>query len=563
MEQAGIYYWFRHEQGKHVMVLCDGVSHDKVPGYEAIPFFVGDPSSIDKLGHQHIGAWSLGLQVEPGAFAAKEFDFEKPRAPLLSVLGANKPGTDAKLQVFEYPGLYLATDQRDAWVARRLEEQQQASEVATGAGNARGIRPGACFALTEYPAEKQNRQYLVTAASYTLSTNAYSSGGGGQGQGPDGEDFQCSFFAIDSKHTFRTPLTTPRPTVAGPQTAIVVGKGGEEIWTDKYGRVKVQFHWDREGKSDEHSSCWVRVSQAWAGPRWGSIHIPRVGQEVIVDFLEGDPDRPIITGRVYNADNMPPYDLPANQTLSGIKSRSTNGGAPGNFNELRFEDKKGAEEVYLQAEKDLKSVVKYNEHHEVGHDRKTEIKNDETITVDGNRTQKVKQNETIRINGNRTETVDMDETLAVTGARTRTVSQAEKITVSKGQTITVGENRSTTVGKNESTTVGGTQHLEVTKDQTVTLSATRTLKISKDDTVRIGGKLTINVSKDESLHVGKKLVVDAGDEIVLQSGEASITLKKSGEITIKGKIIAVDASAKVNVRASGDVIIKGSRVTQT
>ncbi|HXI57420.1 MAG TPA: type VI secretion system tip protein TssI/VgrG [Polyangia bacterium] len=559
MEQAGIYYWFRHEHGKHVMVLCDGVSHDKVPGYEAIPFFVGDPSSIDKLGHQHIAAWSLGLQVEPGGFAAKEFDFEKPRAPLLSVLSAHKPGTDAKLQVFEYPGLYLATDQRDAYVARRLEEQQQQSEMATGAGNARGIRPGACFALTDYPAEKQNQQYLVTAASYTLSTNAYSSG---SGQGGEGEDFQCSFFAIDSKHTFRTPLTTPKPTVAGPQTAIVVGKGGEEIWTDKYGRVKVQFHWDREGKSNEQSSCWVRVSQAWAGPKWGSIHIPRMGQEVIVDFLEGDPDRPIITGRVYNADNMPPYDLPANQTQSGIKSRSTKGGAPANFNELRFEDKKGSEEVYLQAEKDLTSLVKNDEHREVGHDRTTEIKNDETITVDGNRTETVKKNETITINGTRTETVDKDETITVTGARSRTVSKGETISISKDQTISVGENRSTTVGKNESTTVSGAQTLDVTKDQSVTVSGARTLNISKDDTVSIGGKLTISVSKDESLEVGKKLVVDAGDEIVLQSGEASIILKKSGEITIKGKNITLDAGGKVNVKASGDVIIKGSKVTQ-
>ncbi len=176
MEQAGIHYWFRHEQSKHTMVLADGASHDKVPGYETIPFFGGDASNVDRIGHEHISAWSIGLQVEPGAFAAKEFDFENPKAPLLSALKGPQPGSEEKLEVYEYPGLYIATDQRDAYVARRLQEQQQASLLATGAGNARGVRPGAIFKLTDYPAHEQNKEYLVTAASYSLSTNAYSSG---------------------------------------------------------------------------------------------------------------------------------------------------------------------------------------------------------------------------------------------------------------------------------------------------------------------------------------------------------------------------------------------------
>src|SRR5260370_23899563 len=316
-EEAGIHYWFRHEQGKPTMVLADGASHDKVPGYETIPFFGGDASGVDRIGHEHISAWSIGLQVEPGAFAAKEFDFENPKAPLLSALKGPKPGSEEKLEVYEYPGLYIATDQRDAYVARRLQEQQQASLLATGAGNARGVRPGAIFRLTDYPAHEQNKEYLVRAAPYSLSTNAYSSGATDAG-----EDFQVTFFAVDSHTVFRTPLTAPKPTVAGPQTAIVVGKSGEEIWTDKYGRVKVQFHWDREGKNNEQSSCWGRVSQAWAGTRCGTIHIPRMGQWVIVDFLEGDPDRPIITGPASNPDNIPPHTLPPNQPKTPITSRT-------------------------------------------------------------------------------------------------------------------------------------------------------------------------------------------------------------------------------------------------
>ncbi|HVR64887.1 MAG TPA: type VI secretion system tip protein TssI/VgrG [Polyangia bacterium] len=557
MEQAGIYYWFRHEQGKHTMVLCDGASHDKVPGYEAIPYFSGDGGGADRIGHEHISSWSIGLQVEPGAFAAKEFDFENPKAPLLSALKGPKPGSDEKLEVYEYPGLYIATGERDAYVARRLQEQQQPSLLASGAGNARGIRPGALFKLTDYPALEQNKEYLVTAASYALSTNAYASGGA-QAE----EDFQCSFFAIDSHSVFRTPLTTPKPTVAGPQTAIVVGKGGEEIWTDKYGRVKVQFHWDRDGKNDEKSSCWVRVSQAWAGPRWGSIHIPRMGQEVIVDFLEGDPDRPIITGRVYNADNMPPYDLPANQTQSGIKSRSSKGGAPSNFNELRFEDKMGSEEVYFQAEKDHNSLVKHDETRHVQHDRITTIDNDETITVHGNRTETVDKDETITIHGNRTEGVDKDEKLNVTGDRSRTVGKGETISISKDQSLTIGQNLSLSVGKNQSVTVSGADSLDVSKDQSVTISGGRTINITKDDSVTISGGLKTEVSNDGAFQFGKRLTITAGDEIQLSTGSASITMKKSGEIVIKGKDITLDGSGKINVKASGDVIVKGSKISQ-
>ena len=205
---------------------------------------------------------------------------------------------------------------------------------------------------------------------------------------------------------YRPPLTAPRPLIRGPQTAMVTGPAGEEIWTDKYGRVKVQFHWDREGKRDEKSSCWVRVSQAWAGPGFGGIHVPRIGQEVIVEFLEGDPDRPLVTGRVYNAQAMPPYGLPASATQSGIKSNSTKGG--GGSNELRFEDKKGQEQVWLHAQKNEDIVVENDKTENVGHDETIGIGNDrtetvghdETMTVANNRTRNVGVNETVTIGGN-------------------------------------------------------------------------------------------------------------------------------------------------------------------
>ena len=263
---------------------------------------------------------------------------------------------------------------------------------------------------------------------------------------------------------FRPKRITPKPFVQGPQTAVVVGPAGEEIYTDKYGRVKVQFHWDRRGKKDENSSCWIRVSHPWAGKNWGAIATPRIGQEVIVDFLEGDPDQPIITGRVYNAEQMPPYDLPANMTQSGVKSRSSKGGGPANFNEIRMEDKKGSEQLFIHAEKNQDIEVENDETHWVGHDRTKTIDHDETSHIKHDRTETVDNNETITIHGQRTETVD------------------------KNETITIHMNRGETVDLNETITIGGNRTITVSKSETATvaLQRTHTRRHQRDDQRRCG-----------------------------------------------------------------------------
>ena len=236
-----------------------------------------------------------------------------------------------------------------------------------------------------------------------------------------GTGFQMRLTAIPSNTPFRPPRLTPKPFVQGPQTAIVVGKKGEEIYTDEHGRVKVQFHWDRVGKKDENSSCWIRVSSTWAGNAWGAIHLPRIGQEVIVDFLEGDPDRPIITGRVYNADNKPPYALPDNKTQSGVKSRSSKEGTTETFNELRFEDKKDAEEIYFHAEKDFERIVENNDTLRVGFEKKDQ--GDQTIAIHNNQKLVVGNNES----------KDGSQTIEIWKNRTETVKEGnEKITIEKG-----------------------------------------------------------------------------------------------------------------------------------
>ncbi len=331
MEQEGIYYYFRHESNRHMLVLADSVSsHDPFPGYEKIPYF--PPDEHLRREEHHIHEWTISQEVQPGVYALTDYDFENPKANLQVKSSIARDHAQAKMEIFDYPGEYTQTNDGDAYVRARIEEIHAEFEQVQGQANARGLAVGSLFELVDYPREDQNQEYLVVSATYELESDAYSSG-----SSESAEDvYACSFTALSSKQQYRPERTTPKPLVQGPQTAMVVGPSGEEIHTDQYSRVKVQFHWDRYGKKDQNSSCWVRVAQLWAGTQWGGIHIPRIGQEVIVEFLEGDPDHPIITGRVYNKDNMPPYGLPANATQSGIKSRSSKGGSADNFNELRF-----------------------------------------------------------------------------------------------------------------------------------------------------------------------------------------------------------------------------------
>ncbi|MBA1147436.1 type VI secretion system tip protein VgrG [Ectothiorhodospiraceae bacterium WFHF3C12] len=375
LEQEGIYYFFRHESGRHVLVLADGYgAHEPEAGYERVPYY--PPGNEADRERDHISDWQTAQEIQSELYALRDFDFEKPRAQLDAKETIEREHGAESYEVYDYPGNYLNTDEGQRYAAVRMEEQQAHFERVQGAGNARGLQAGRLFRMEGYPREDQNREYLITGLSMELFANDYETG-----SMAEGTTFNCSFTAADSQQPFRPVRRTPRPTVHGPQTAVVVGKSGEEIWTDKYGRVKLQFHWDRNGGADENSSCWVRVASVWAGRKWGGIHIPRIGQEVIVDFLEGDPDRPIVTGRVYNADNMPPYELPAEKTRSGIKSRSTKGGSAENFNELRFEDSKGDEHVFLHAEKDLRERVKNNHSESVAGSKFTNVGATYNLTV--------------------------------------------------------------------------------------------------------------------------------------------------------------------------------------
>lgn len=402
MEEEGIYYYFTHENGKHFLVLADAASsHAPHPGYATIPFHQ-EEGSIDHSRKDHIHAWGFAQEVQTGAYALTDYDPKNPKTDLMVKSAAQKPYPHSGYEFFDYPGLYADTGRGDLLVRHRLEEHQARVERCDGAGNARGLAAGHLFKLADHPRKDQNREYLTVFAAYRLQSDPYlpSMPAG------TGKSFECGFVAMDKTQPYRPPRATPKPLIHGAQTAMVVGPKGEELHTDSLGRVKVQFHWDRYGKRDESSSCWVRVSQPWAGKNWGMVALPRVGQEVIVDFLEGDPDRPIITGRVYNAAAMPPYALPDNANLTAIKSNSTKGG--GGFNEIRFDDKKGKEQVFFHAERNQDVRVKKDAFEFIGNERHLIVKKDQFERVDGDKHSTVKGNRNEKVNGTLSVKADMD-----------------------------------------------------------------------------------------------------------------------------------------------------------
>ncbi len=556
MEHEGIYYYFEHTEGHDTLVVTDSYAgHATVHGYGNLTFIA--PEQVVRPDDEHVTRWEISREIQPGVYKHDDYDLERPSVDLLTQKSKPQHYDPSNYEVYDYPGHYLQKADGEQYAGVRIDELAAQFEIAQGVTNARGLSVGALFTLQHFPRGDQNREYLVLAASYDLEYGGYEAL-------PEsaGTSFRCDFTAMSSRQQFRPRRLTPKPFVQGPQTAVVVGPGGEEIFTDKYGRVKVQFHWDRYGTKDENSSCWIRVSSPWAGKAWGAISTPRIGQEVVVDFLEGDPDQPIITGRVYNAEQMPPYELPANKTQSGMKSRSSLGGSPDNFNEIRFEDKKGSEQLFIHAEKNQDIEVENDETHWVGHDRTKTIDHDETSHIKHDRTETVDNNETITIHGARGETVDKDETITIGGNRSESVGGNETIAIQKNRSETVGGNEDVSISKNQSVTIGSNRTLSVDKDETIAISGKRSDTVSKDEETSIGKNRQISVGESDSLQVGKKLLVDVADQITIQTGSASITMKKDGTITIKGKDITLDGSGKINVKASGDVVIKGSKITQ-
>ncbi|KUR00934.1 type IV secretion protein Rhs [Enterobacter bugandensis] len=450
MELEGIAYHFSHDADKHTLVLTDAATqHQPFSGYEVIPYHqTPSGGSTDEEG---ISQWALEDSVTPGIYSLDDYDFRKPNAWLFQAQqnpASPKPGS---IDVYDWPGRFVDKGHGEFYARIRQERWQVEHQQIQATATAAGIAPGHTFTLTNAPFFSDNGEYLVTAAGYHFEENRYASG--------EGETIhRTDFTVIPSAVVYRPAQSTAWPRTYGPQTAKVVGPKGESIWTDKYGRVKVKFHWDRLAKGDDTSSCWVRVSSAWAGQGYGGVQIPRVGDEVVVDFINGDPDRPIITGRVYNDASMPPWALPAAATQMGFMSR-TKGGSVDNANALRFEDKAGAEQVWIQAERNMDTSVKNDETHSVGGARSHYVKKNELHRVEANQTQAVKGGTEI-LTGKGKLDAAVEQYVIASGTKLRLVSGESAIELNaNGKINLIGKEFNFFVEGDGYITTGGKLHL--------------------------------------------------------------------------------------------------------
>jgi type VI secretion system secreted protein VgrG len=418
MEEEGIYYYFEHSEDKHKLVLADGrSSHKALPQRSIMTYH--PLQSRTNADEEYLGSWMTERRFRTGKVTLADYNFKTPNADMVSFSEATSTYQHPKLEVYDYPGRYPTKGKGSTRAKVKLEARQALDKHKFATGEAPRLFPGALFTLEKHINAAQNKTYLVLRASHSYIAEAYRSGGGSMGS----EDaYSGNYEVLDMSIPYRPAITTPRPLIHGPQTAVVVGAKGEEIDVDEFGRILVKFHWDR----DSDISCRVRLGNLWSGKNWGSVFIPRIGMEVIVEFLEGDPDRPLVTGTVYNANNMVPWKLPDEKNIAGIKSDSTKGG--GGYNEFKFNDTKGSEKITKRAEKDMDVEVRDKETRVTGEifktpvgspSRETTLKNgDDKLTVEkGDQNVKIGNNQKIDVTNEIEIKAGMKITLVVGGSK--------------------------------------------------------------------------------------------------------------------------------------------------
>jgi len=481
MERHGISFHFEHGFRKHKLILTDeATSHRSI----------GERPYLNYDGHhqaetEHFWSWSTERNMTTGAIRLTDYDFERPKQSMVAQSRGKARYNFGKEESFDYPGDYLDNSAGAPLARMRLQREGGQDQRVQAAGDVASLGAGLRVKLGGDRVPGTGESYLCLSAHHRFNAQSY---GTGVAQS-DETAYEAAFVLMPETAPMAPPLRTPVPKIYGPQTAVVEGSG--EIDCDKYGRILVKFHWDLDGAI----SMRCRVSQTWAGARWGGMVIPRIGMEVVVEFLEGDPDKPLVTGCVYNGANMPPYPLPDKKTVSTFKTDSHQGDG---YNELRFEDAGGSEEIFLHAQKDHNTVIENDESHTIGHDRTKSVGHD--------------------------------------------------------QSETIGHDKTKTVGNDQSESIGNNKSITVAKDQSETIGGNLTEAVSKDKSVDIGQSASETVGKSKAITVGK--------ELVIKVGEAKIVMKSDGTIEISGKKISLNASSTVSVKASGDITVKGSKINQ-
>ncbi len=560
---AGIIYWFEHTESGHTLVLSDdSTATEQIDGNPEIPFQRHAGATEEDGVHE----WSPARTVAQGSVSLASYDFKAPRPATTSLPTVQQQGDVPSIESYEYTGAFGFKDGGDArgLAQLRMEAMEAAGKQFSGLGNNRNVQPGRWFRLSghfdEDPrgSDDQAREFLITEVTHSASNNYHI-------KTTSESHYENRLSAIRKIIPWRAArgANCVETKIHGIQTATVVGPPGEEIHTDQYGRVRVQFHWDRVGSNDDKSSAWIRVATPWAGANFGMTSIPRIGTEVLVQFMDGNPDRPIITGMVPNADTMPPWSLPDNKTQSGVLTRSTPKGGYDNANALRFEDKKGEEQLWIHAEKDQLTEVEHDEDKWVGNDRRKTIDRDETTKVKRDRTETVDRDEKITIHHNRTEEVDNDETITIHNNRSERVDHNETISigdnrtedVGKNETIDIGANRTKTVAKNEKDKIGKNWSVNVGKFKTETIGMAymQNVGMGRMENVGLGYNLNVGmmmatiVGVSQSTTVGRSISITAGTDLSITVGKSSFIMKADGTVKISGSKFLFEATGPVQI----------------
>lgn len=585
LEEEGISYHFVHDEGVGHEVLTftyeneDFVDIANVDGSALVPIVPG--SSADEHDVESLAGLDYACTLTSTATLHMDFDWKAPTAPLFSPAdGADERGRTRR--VYRHDQRRFIADDGPM----RAPEHQAAlalpGKVGRGTGNVITFVPCGVFELERHHRADLEQRWVITRVEHRGSAPEVllaTSGGNAASTGRYLNVVSC----VPATVTIRPARRIPKPRAWGPETATVVGPAGEEIHTDEFGRIKVQFHWEEEPKKDDTSSCWIRVRQNWAGPGWGFQFIPRIGMEVVVEFLSGNPDRPLVNGCVYNGDNSPPYALPGDKTKSGVKTTSVGGSGS---NELRFEDASGSEEFYIHAQKDMNSVVLNDQTLSVGHDRSITVSNnltdaitkDKTITVGGNHTETISGNMELTVSKNQTISVTQNVTETISGKREQTISKTSKVNITLASDEFVGAKKSVKVIGLYSEQVGASRSITAVGAMTFTAGASGKFQCARNILVKARKNLALEGDENLNTKSGKKTAMESGDDMsvdakknltfsvaesfTIKCGSAEFSMKKDGTITLKGKDITVKGSGKIQVKADGDVVIKGAKVAQ-
>jgi len=547
MEENGIFYYFTHDKGKHTMVLADSdAEYQPCPNQASVNYqhAAGALESDDV-----ITSWSRAEELRTGKYSLTDYNFEKPslnlmcNAPTLTSVGNN-----SRFEIYDYPGDFQDKARGSSLVKVRMEEEEACFTVISGSSTCRAFTSGYKFDLKEHYRDDANDSYLLTEVQHVATMGSYA-----QGETP--AHYSNHFTCIPASVPFRPPRVTPKPFVQGPQTALVVGASGEEITVDKYGRVKVQFHWDRLGQKNENSSCWIRVSQPWGGQGWGATWIPRIGQEVVVNFLEGDPDRPLITGRVYNAEQVVPYSLPDHQTVSTFMSHSSKGG--GGYNEIRFDDKKDSEQIFIKAQKDMDQRVAVDSREFVGANRflnigTNQVENigaDKHVTVGANHVESIATNMSLTVGKDLLESIGNDQHLTVANNLQEDIGKDVHTNIGANQVENVGQDvhgniggsHIKNVGKDAQINIGAKRvenigsdlHLTIGSNRTESVGSNLDLSVGSNRTEQIGGNQSLDVSSNCDEKIGSNYALTAGQNVSVE-GSMNITLQAGMQLSLVG-----------------------------